>query len=586
MVIEVDGLTRSFGATAALAGVSFGVGQGEIVGLLGPNGAGKTTTVRVLATLLRPDGGSARVGGVSVTDDPRRVRQLIGLAGQAAAVDELLSGRENIELIAGLYGIPTRERQARAGEVLERFDLVGVADRRAGTYSGGMRRRLDLAATLAGRPSVMLLDEPTAGLDPRSRLELWSLVDAVAADGTTVLLTSQYLEEVERLATRIVLLDRGVVVADGTPDALKRAVGADVLEAHVFDGAAVDVAGALLADLGDRVSLDHHQHRVIVSTRQGTPALIAAARRLDDADIRLADLALHRPSLDEVFLALTGDARTAELDLPAAPALSASPVSTVSHRRHGLADLRLVTTRYLRRFVRMPQVVFLGTVQPIVFVIMLNAVFGGLVADVHGGSYVQYLVPGVLVMTVLLGGGVTASGLSEDVRDGMVDRFRSLPMSRAAVLLGRTLTDVVRYALAIALLVAVGALMGFRLHGGLQSAIGAFALILLFAFAISWLFCVLGLAVKESQAATLVSLLVALPLVYLSGVWIPVESMSARLQVFARNQPVNVLVEAVRALFAGEPAGPRVGHVIAWSAVLLAMTVPLAVRQYRGDGGR
>jgi ABC transporter DrrB family efflux protein len=470
-MIEVDRLTKSFGATHALDGVSFGVGPGEIVGLLGPNGAGKTTTVRVLATLLRPDGGSARVGGVSVTDDPRRVRQLIGLAGQAAAVDELLSGRENIELVAGLYGLRKRERQTRAAEVLERFDLVGVA-------------------------------------------------------------------------------------------------------------------GALLADLGDGATLDHDRQRVVVSTRRGTSALITAARRLDDADIRLGDLALRRPSLDDVFLALTGDASTAELDLPAAPCIGASPVSTVSHPRHRLADLGLVTTRYLRRFVRMPQLVFLGTVQPIVFVIMLNAVFGGLVAGTHGGSYVQYLVPGVLVMTVLLGGGVTASGLSEDVRDGMVDRFRSLPMSRVAVLVGRTATDVVRYALAIALLVAVGTLMGFRLHGGMRSAVGAVALLLLFAFAISWLFCVLGLAVKESQAATLVSLLVALPLVYLSGVWIPVESMSGRLQVFARNQPVNVLVEALRALVDGEPAGPRVVQVLAWSAGLLAMAVPLAVRQYRGDGGR
>ena len=232
-MIEVDTLTKSFGPTEALAGVSFRVARGEIVGLLGPNGAGKTTLVRAVATLLRPDRGTVRVAGVDVTRDPQGVRELIGLAGQAAAVDELLTGRENLELIGGLYGLDGAARRARAAEVLERFDLVDAADRRAGTYSGGMRRRLDLGATLVGRPAVMLLDEPTAGLDPRSRNELWSLVDEIAVDGTTVLLTSQYLEEVERLADRVVVIDRGVVVADGSPDALKRAVGADVLEARV-----------------------------------------------------------------------------------------------------------------------------------------------------------------------------------------------------------------------------------------------------------------------------------------------------------------------------------------------------------------
>ena len=220
-MIEVDSLTKAFGATKALAGVSFRVGAGEIVGLLGPNGAGKTTLVRAVATLLRPDRGTVRVAGVDVARDPQGVRELIGLAGQAAAVDELLTGRENLELIGGLYGLDTTARRARAAEVLGRFDLADAADRRAGTYSGGMRRRLDLGATLVGRPAVMLLDEPTAGLDPRSRNELWSLVEEIAVDGTTVLLTSQYLEEVERLADRVVVIDRGVVVADGSPDALE-----------------------------------------------------------------------------------------------------------------------------------------------------------------------------------------------------------------------------------------------------------------------------------------------------------------------------------------------------------------------------
>jgi ABC transporter DrrB family efflux protein len=586
-MIEIDTLTKSFGPTRALAGVSFRVGAGEIVGLLGPNGAGKTTLVRVVATLLRPDCGTVRVDGIDVTLDPQGVRERIGLAGQAAAVDALLTGRENLELIGGLYGLDGPARRMRAAEVLERFDLIDAADRRAGTYSGGMRRRLDLGATLVGRPAVMLLDEPTAGLDPRSRNELWSLVDEIAADGTTVLLTSQYLEEVERLADRVVVIDRGVVVADGSPDALKRAVGADVLEARVVDLARLEPAGALLGDLGDGASLNRDEQRIAVPTRQGIPALITAARRLDDADIALADLGLRRPSLDDVFFAITGDrAEPVAFDLPATPTRTDAAQATerpAVHRRP-IANMALLTRRALVRYLRAPQVLYLGTAQPVVFLVMLNAVFGGLVTGSRGGSYVQYLLPGVIVMNVLLGASVTAAGMAEDLRDGVVDRFRSLPMSRVAVLVGRTIADLARNTIAVALIVVVGAFMGFRLDAGVPAAIGGLGLVLLFTFAVSWLFTFLGMAVKEPQAAPLLSLLVALPLVYLSGVWIPVETMSPRLQWFARNQPVNGLVEALRAVSDGEPALHHVWVSVTWCTGILLVAVPLCVRRYRGDG--
>jgi ABC-2 type transport system ATP-binding protein len=509
---------------------------------------------------------------------------MLGLAGQVAAVDELLTGRENLQLVAGLYGVAPSERRARVDEVLERFDLSGAADRRAGTYSGGMRRRLDLAATLVGRPSVMLLDEPTAGLDPRSRAELWSFVDEIAGDGTAVLLTSQHLDEIERLAGRVVVIDRGAVVADGTPDALKRAVGADVLEARVAERFAVDAASALLGDLGEGAHVDLELQRISVPTRGGVTALVTAARRLDDADIELDDLALRRPSLDDVFFALTGDAaRALDLDVDLGVSHRAPVTPPLPPPSHAIADMLLVTRRYLQRAVRTPQVLFLGTIQPVVFVVMLNAVFGGLVAGARGGSYVQYLLPGVLVMNVLFGGGVTASAISEDVRDGIVDRFRSLPMSRAAVLVGRTVADLARTAIGMVLVVGVGFAMGFRVDAA-GSALAALGLILLFAFSTAWLFCVLGLAVKESQAGTLISLLVSLPLVYLSGAWIPVDTMSDRLQAFARNQPVNVLIDAVRGLVAGDAVRSDVIGSVVWSLAILAVSVPVAVRQYRGQG--
>jgi daunorubicin resistance ABC transporter ATP-binding subunit len=309
-MLDVDVVTKRFGCTQALAGVTLAAGAGTVVGLLGPNGAGKTTLVRIIATLLRPDAGTVRVKGVDVTHDPRRVRRIIGLAGQAAAVDELLTGRENLDLVARLYGLRRADREQRVGDMLERLELTEAADRRVGTYSGGMRRRLDLGTTLVGRPAVVLLDEPTAGLDPRSRNELWSMVETLAAEGATVLLTSQYLHEVERLADHIVVIDHGVVVAEGSATELKTAVGGDVLEAEVVEADNLDSAWSLMLDLGDGTArVDRDLGRVSVPTAGGTPALVAAARRFDDAGIELADLSLHRPSLDDVFLALTGDGR-------------------------------------------------------------------------------------------------------------------------------------------------------------------------------------------------------------------------------------------------------------------------------------
>jgi len=224
-MIEVEGATKRFGPTLALDGVTFAVEAGEVLGLLGPNGAGKTTLIRILATLLRPDAGAAVIAGHDVVRQPQAVRRTIGLAGQSAAVDELLTGRENLVLIGRLYGLSRHEARVRASAVLDRFGLTDAADRRVRTYSGGMRRRLDLSATLVGEPAIVLLDEPTAGLDPRSRRELWEFVEQLAAEGSTVLLTSQYLEELERLADRMVVIDHGAVVASGSAEELKRMIG-------------------------------------------------------------------------------------------------------------------------------------------------------------------------------------------------------------------------------------------------------------------------------------------------------------------------------------------------------------------------
>jgi daunorubicin resistance ABC transporter ATP-binding subunit len=305
--IVAEGLRHTFGDVVALDGLDLELEAGSVFGLLGPNGAGKTTLVRVLATLLRPTAGRARVLGHDVVAEPLAVRRRIGLAGQFAAVDAELTGRENVEMIARLYRLPGAEARRRASEVLERFELVEAADRRVGTYSGGMRRRLDLAAGLIGRPPVVLLDEPTTGLDPRSRQELWRIVEELHREGTTVLLTTQYLEEADRLAQQIALVDHGRIVAQGTPAQLKATVGGSVLSVRVADPADAPDAAAVLADMGadeqPRVDTADGEIRVAVAD----PAASAEAiRRLDARGLAVAAVELQRPSLDDVFLALTG----------------------------------------------------------------------------------------------------------------------------------------------------------------------------------------------------------------------------------------------------------------------------------------
>ena len=306
-MIEVEAVAKRFGATQALAGVDLAVERGKVLALLGPNGAGKTTLVRILTTLLKPDSGHARVAGFDVVADAGPLRSAIGLAGQYAAVDELLTGRENLELVGLWYHLDKREYRRRAQEVLERFALTDAGDRLVKTYSGGMRRRLDIGASLIGRPPVLFLDEPTTGLDPRTRNDLWLFIEELVAAGTTVLLTTQYMEEAERLADRIVVIDTGKVIAQGTAEQLKDRLGGDLLEARVTDHADLDRAATLLAELAQAVPhLDPDQQRVSVPTKGGTRFLIAAGRRFEDDEIPLADLGIRRPSLDDVFLSLTG----------------------------------------------------------------------------------------------------------------------------------------------------------------------------------------------------------------------------------------------------------------------------------------
>jgi ABC transporter DrrB family efflux protein len=610
--VHVEGVVKRFRTTTALAGVDLDVEEATVFGLLGPNGAGKTTLVRVLATLLAPDAGRAEVFGRDVVHDAAGVRELLGLTGQFAAVDEILTGRENLQMFGRLFDLTAGDARRRANELLERFDLADAADRPARTYSGGMRRRLDLASSLLTRPRVLFLDEPTTGLDPRSRNEIWSVLRELVREGTTLLLTTQYLEEADQLAEQIAVIDHGRVIAQGTGSELKDRVGGQILEVELVSAAQRDNARAALAGIGcgepdpgerlDRLTLP--------APRDGLEMIEDAASALRKAEIAVSDLGLRRPTLDDVFLQLTGasssengaaaEVATSDgrpdrtgLRVPVARARAAlRPVARrpsrwrrVSARelRADVSDAWVVSGRNLRHFVRQLDLLVFSTIQPIMFVLLFTYVFGGAISHSlpHGVSYIDYLLPGILVQSVTFRASMTAVGLSDDLKLGVIDRFRSMPMARSAVLIGRTAADLVRNVLIIVLMLSVGYIIGFRFQAGVAQALACIALVSAFGLALSWIFAFVAFTVRSAEAAQSAGFVILFPLVFASSVFVPVSSMPSWLQTFAKLSPVTLTANAARslALVPGTPSS--LGGAIAWIAGLLAVFIPLSVWRYR-----
>ncbi len=613
--VHVEGVVKRFGKTTALAGVDLDVEEATVFGLLGPNGAGKTTLVRVLATLLSPDAGRAEVFGRDVVHDAAGVRELLGLTGQFAAVDEILTGRENLQMFGRLFDLSAADARARADELLERFDLADAADRPARTYSGGMRRRLDLASSLLTRPRVLFLDEPTTGLDPRSRIEIWSVVRELVREGTTLLLTTQYLEEADQLAEQIAVIDHGRVIAQGTGNELKDRVGGQILELELVRAEERDKARAALAGIGcgppepgERLA-----QLTLPAPRDGLEMIEDAASALRKAGIGVSDLGLRRPTLDDVFLQLTGAppsengagaevaggngqpkrARAAAAAAPPARSPSAPrPVPrrpprwrrlTARELRGDFTDANVVTGRNLRHFVRQPDLLIFSTIQPIMFVLLFTYVFGGAISHSlpPGVSYIDYLLPGILVQSVTFRASQTAVGLSEDLKLGVIDRFRSMPMARSAVLVGRTAADLVRNVLIIVLMILVGYIIGFRFQAGVAQALGCIALVSAFGLALSWIFAFVALTVRGAEAAQTAGFVVLFPLVFASSVFVPVSTLPSWLQTIAKVSPVTLAANAARslALVPGTPSS--LGGAIAWIAGLLAVFITLSVWRYR-----
>ena len=611
-IVRAEQVEKRFGTIHALAGVSLAIEAGIIYALLGPNGAGKTTLIRVLATLLKPDGGSATVAGIDVVRDPVAVRNRIGLAGQFAAVDEYLTGREAVEMVGRLYNLNARTARERAAEVLERISLAADADRLVRTYSGGMKRRLDLAASLVGRPDVLFLDEPTTGIDPRSRLEVWALIRDLVGSGTTVLLTTQYLDEADQLAGRIGVIHEGKLITEGTGNQLKDRLGGAVIHIDVPDDAQEAARAALGAESGSESGAESGAEHgaagtITLPAPAGPASLVAAVRTLDAAGITPTDIGLRRPTLDDVFIALTGhtaapaDAgngnrrgRRGRRRARRQPMSAATQPRRRAHvsPRHAIRHTGVIVRRNLLRIVRLPQLLLFATVQPVMFLILFNYVFGGAVGRAipaaAGGQYLNWLVPGLLLQVAAFGSTQTSMGLIEDLNNGVIDRFRSLPMARSAVLAGRTVADLIRNGFVIGLMLVLGYALGFRPQTSLVPLAGALLVALAFAFALSWVMAAIGLTVKNSEAAQSAVFIPIFPLVFASSIFVPTATLPDWLRVFADHQPVTRTANAVRALILGEgalaPTQTVAGEVTAallWALAILVLAVPLAVRSYR-----
>src|SRR6201987_716451 len=610
--VHVEGVVKRFGRTTALAGVDLEVREPTVFGLLGPNGAGKTTLVRVLATLLTPDAGRAEVFGHDVVRDAAGVRELLGLTGQFAAVDEMLTGRENLQMFGRLFDLSAADARRRASELLERFEVADAPDRPGRRYSGGVRARLDLASSLLTRPRVLFLDEPTTGLDPRSRNEIWSVVRELVVQGTTLLLTTQYLEEADQLAEQIAVIDHGRVIAQGTGSELKDRVGGQILEVELVRAAERDRALAALAGIGcgEPEPGDRLAQLTLPAPRDGLEMIEDAASALRKAEIAVSDLGLRRPTLDDVFLQLTGappsengaapeasngdgrpDPTTISVPVAHAPAADRPAPSRpprwrrLSPRelRGDITDAQVVSVRNLRHFVRQPDLLVFSTIQPIMFVLLFTYVFGGAIGRslAPGVSYIDYLLPGILVPLVTFRASQTAVGLSDDLKLGVIDRFRSMPMARSAVLIGRTTADLVRNVLIIVLMIIVGYIVGFRFQAGAAQALACIALVSAFGLALSWIFAFVALTVRGAEAAQTAGFVVLFPLVFASSVFVPVSTLPGWLQAVAKVSPVTLTANAARslALVPGTPSS--LGGAIAWIAGLLAVFVPLSVWRYR-----
>ena len=590
LTVETEGLRKSFGKKEVLKGIDLQIKKGSIHAILGPNGSGKTTLIKILSTLLKADAGVIKVAGYDVLTQPEKVRGSISLTGQNASVDEELTGHENLYLFARLLGFSADEAKNRANELLLVFDLKDAAKRLVKTYSGGMRRRLDIAASIVKATDILFLDEPTTGLDPRSRNGLWNIIRQLAAQGTTILLTTQYLEEAEQLADKISVLDEGVMISEGTSDELKASVGKNILHVHV-NGSDPAFLEKALQNLQITNTYTEGDSKKLVFPVTGQKEAISILDGLHQHQVEITAFNLSRPDLNEVFLALTGSG-TPDDNSGNKTELTGSEQKTsiaqllehsVPHQNTGLMSNKFMFGwRNLLKIKHIPEQFMDVLITPVMFTFMFTYLFGGALAG-STKAYLQFFIPGILVQTLTFNAMYAGLNIYNDISKGIFDRFRSMPIWLPAPLTGVFIGDFFRHLIAGIVVLLLGFILGFRSDAGMMAYILSFIIMIFFAMSISWVFIIMGLTMRSNSAVMSLGWFILMPLVFLSNIFTDPSTMPNWLQVFIEYNPLAWQVNVVRELLGNNLIIMDMLKALGASAIITAVLFPIAIWFYKKE---
>lgn len=597
VAIEARGIRKSFGSKVAIEQISLNVNRGDIHAILGPNGAGKTTFIKILATLLKPDEGAVKVLGHDLISQGSEVRKLISLTGQNASVDDELTGYENLYLFARLLGFSASAAKKRAVDLLVSFELDSSANKLVKSYSGGMRRRLDLAASIVKTPEILFLDEPTTGLDPKSRNNMWAIIRGLARQGSTVLLTTQYLEEADQLADRISVIDHGRVISEGTSDELKASVGANILHVYLQEiGGGEESFASANRDGMDAIQVDHLAKKMSFSVKDHREA-VGILDDLQKRNLSITGFNLARPNLDEVFLALTGkpaeDETNAKADSTNGESIVEAEVDGVSIEQliEGAAepsDSSFFTNklmfgwRNMLKIKHIPEQFMDVLITPIMFTFMFTYLFGGALAG-SPQAYLQFFIPGILVQTVTFNAVYAGMNINGDISKGIFDRFRSMPIWLPSPLTGIFIGDFFRHLISGILVLLLGFILGFRTEAGILELAVSFALMIVFAMSISWVFIIMGLTMRSVSAVMSVGWLILMPVVFMSNIFADPATMPQWLQSFIAYNPLAWQVDAVRGLLAGNFSMKEILSAFGASAAISIVLAPIAIALYKRE---
>jgi ABC-2 type transport system ATP-binding protein len=591
--IDASEIEKSFGKKKVLNGIDLRIKKGSIHAVLGPNGSGKTTLVKVLSTLLKADGGQIKVGGYDISDHPHKVRECISLTGQNASIDEELTGYENLYLFARLLGYPRSEAKQRANELLTAFDLKDANNKLVKTYSGGMRRKLDIAASIVKVSEILFLDEPTTGLDPRSRNSLWSIIRSLARKGTTILLTTQYLEEAEQLADKITVIDEGKVISEGTSDELKASIGNNILHVHL-NGVNHNHLEAVLENIENSLAQVDKEGKKISFAVTDQKQAITILSNLQKNNVEITAFNLSRPDLNEVFLSLTGkkkentDEQENNTDNVSDSQQSVVPISQLLehakpiHQSNLLSNKLMFGWRNLIKIKHIPEQFMDVLITPIMFTFMFTYLFGGALAG-STKAYLQFFIPGILVQTLTFNAMYAGININNDLSKGIFDRFRSMPIWLPAPLSGIFIGDFLRHLISGCMVLLLGFILGFRTDAGFTAFVFSFLIMIFFAMSISWIFIIMGLTMRSASAVMSFGWLILMPLVFLSNIFADPATMPKWLQTFISYNPLAWQVDAVRALLAGTASGKVIFTALGASLVISVLLFPLTVWIYKKE---